>query len=117
MKFSLGLCTCLVSLLAIDSVVASATFGAYGSVGPFGYRATTNNNNVGRRRGSYSSDSRNRKSYMPFDTEEDIDESKAVQQCSVSTQYPNEFRLNHEKVFFLILHQWLDLFCLFRFAF
>ena len=38
----MGFLACVVlatsSLLIVDPVVASATFGTYGSVGPFGYR-------------------------------------------------------------------------------
>ena len=91
MKYSAGFFVCLVGagIFLIDCATAaasSASFGVGSGVGPFGYRMTPKNV-VGRRRYSSSASSskigNKQKSYMPFDTtENDVDESRTVQQCS-----------------------------------
>ena len=98
MKYSAGFFVFLVGTASflIDSATAAAgssSFGVGGGVGPFGYRMAPKNV-VGRRRYSSSSSSskvgNKQKSYMPFDTtENDVDESRTVQQCSAVVSIHN----------------------------
>lgn len=72
----------LLALACIATPISASTFGGAANMGSLGYRVTPPSPDI-RRRGGYSSSSRRSQSYMPFDTEDDLD-CRAVQQCSVS---------------------------------